>query len=341
MNDVTADRIERMNRFVKRMNAVERDLDRPDARRDAATLILVDRSGAVPKVLLGKRHARHKFMPGKFVFPGGRVEPADKRMPVASALDPHAEARLMQRFAAAEPGAGARARARGDPRDLRGNRPAARQARRRRRRCRTAPGRRSRRHKVLPDLGTLHFIGRAITPPGRPRRFDARFFTMDASAIAHRVEGVTGPDAELVELVWMPLAEAKQLDMPAVTGVMLEELEAPHRRRVRPRPAGAVLSDDRAAASCGNCCRRGDMRATRDSLTLRPQSVVSAATSEHSRGSPWRKPPPIKVKLVSSADTGFYYVTKKNSRTMTDKLVKKKYDPVAKKHVEFREAKIK
>ena len=49
----------------------------------------------------------------------------------------------------------------------------------------------------------------------------------------------------------------------------------------------------------------------------------------------------IKVKLVSSADTGFYYVAKKNSRTMTDKLVKKKYDPVARKHVEFKEAKIK
>jgi large subunit ribosomal protein L33 len=49
----------------------------------------------------------------------------------------------------------------------------------------------------------------------------------------------------------------------------------------------------------------------------------------------------IKVKLVSSADTGFYYVTRKNSRTMTDKLVMKKYDPVVKKHVEFRESKIK
>jgi large subunit ribosomal protein L33 len=49
----------------------------------------------------------------------------------------------------------------------------------------------------------------------------------------------------------------------------------------------------------------------------------------------------IKVKLVSSADTGFYYVTKKNSRTMTEKLTKKKYDPVAKKHVEFRESRIK
>jgi len=49
----------------------------------------------------------------------------------------------------------------------------------------------------------------------------------------------------------------------------------------------------------------------------------------------------IKIKLVSSADTGFYYVTRKNSRTMTDKLIKKKYDPVARKHVEFRETKIK
>jgi large subunit ribosomal protein L33 len=49
----------------------------------------------------------------------------------------------------------------------------------------------------------------------------------------------------------------------------------------------------------------------------------------------------IKVKLVSTADTGYYYVTKKNSRTMTEKLTMKKYDPVAKKHVEFKEAKIK
>ncbi|MCB1496710.1 MAG: 50S ribosomal protein L33 [Bauldia sp.] len=49
----------------------------------------------------------------------------------------------------------------------------------------------------------------------------------------------------------------------------------------------------------------------------------------------------IKVKLVSSADTGYYYVTKKNTRTQTEKLAMKKYDPVARKHVEFREAKIK
>ena len=49
----------------------------------------------------------------------------------------------------------------------------------------------------------------------------------------------------------------------------------------------------------------------------------------------------VKIKLVSSADTGFYYVTKKNARTKTEKLVLKKYDPVARTHVEFRESKIK
>ena len=49
----------------------------------------------------------------------------------------------------------------------------------------------------------------------------------------------------------------------------------------------------------------------------------------------------VKIKLVSSADTGYFYVTKKNARTKTEKLALKKYDPVARKHVEFREAKIK
>ena len=49
----------------------------------------------------------------------------------------------------------------------------------------------------------------------------------------------------------------------------------------------------------------------------------------------------IKIKLLSSADTGFFYVTKKSARTKTDKLSFKKYDPVARKHVEFKETKIK
>ena len=53
------------------------------------------------------------------------------------------------------------------------------------------------------------------------------------------------------------------------------------------------------------------------------------------------KPTTVKIRLNSTADTGFFYVTKKNTRTMTEKMSVKKYDPVARKHVEFKEGKIK
>jgi large subunit ribosomal protein L33 len=56
---------------------------------------------------------------------------------------------------------------------------------------------------------------------------------------------------------------------------------------------------------------------------------------------PMAKPASIKIRLNSTADTGFFYVTKKNARTMTEKMVVKKYDPVVRKHVEFKEGKIK
>ena len=225
MNDSHSDHLDRMNKFVAKMNAVQRDLSSPYVRpKDAATLILVDRSGKAPKVLLGKRHASHKFMPGRFVFPGGRVDPVDRQMPVAKPLHPHMEEQLMKRMqrpSVAKARAFALAAIRetfeetglllGVPGEAPGKVP-------------DGPWTDYAAAKFLPDLSALRFVGRAITPPGRNRRFDARFFTADASAIAHRVEGITGPDAELTELVWMTLAEAQQLDMPAVTGVMLEEL---------------------------------------------------------------------------------------------------------------------
>jgi 8-oxo-dGTP pyrophosphatase MutT (NUDIX family) len=193
--------------------------------KDAATLILLDRSGPTPKVLLGKRHHGHKFMAGKFVFPGGGLEAGDRRMTFAGALDPQAQARLLHRVKRPSP-AYARALAlaairetaeetglllgmRRDEVDVGLSGPWAMFAKAR----------------VVPDLGAIHFIGRAITPPRRARRFDARFFAMDASAIADRVEGIVGPEAELVELVWMPLPEARALDMATVTAVMLEELD--------------------------------------------------------------------------------------------------------------------
>jgi 8-oxo-dGTP pyrophosphatase MutT (NUDIX family) len=219
-------RIERIHHLVRHMNEVERNLSGPYVRpKDAGTLILVDRSGRAPKILLGKRHAGHVFMPGKYVFPGGRVDLADTHMPVARPLAQELEALLMKRVQRPNP-AKARALALAAIRETfeetgimlgaPANEPAV---------VPDGPWRAFARAKVLPDLSTLQLIGRAITPPGRPRRFDARFFTADASRIAHRIDGVTGPDAELIELVWMPLEEAAQLDLPAVTRVMLEELD--------------------------------------------------------------------------------------------------------------------
>jgi 8-oxo-dGTP pyrophosphatase MutT (NUDIX family) len=227
MSDVQADRLERMNRFVNRMNEVERDLTAPYVRpKDAATLILVDRSGPVPKVLLGKRHERHKFMPGKFVFPGGRVDPADKLMPVAKPLDPHAEANLMkhlQRASAAKARAFALAAIRETFEETglllgRKSRDPVRSP--------GGPWDAFAQAGVCPDLAAIHFVARAVTPPGRSKRFDTRFFAVDSGEIAARREGVVGPDSELTELVWLPIAEVSRLDMPAITTAVLEELAA-------------------------------------------------------------------------------------------------------------------
>ena len=77
---------------------VEKEADHHPYRRpvDAATLILVDRTFAIPKVLVGKRHDNVVFMPGKFVFPGGRVDKADNRVPVAAAMPKALEHNLLK-----------------------------------------------------------------------------------------------------------------------------------------------------------------------------------------------------------------------------------------------------
>jgi 8-oxo-dGTP pyrophosphatase MutT (NUDIX family) len=193
--------------------------------RDSATLILIDRNQAVPKVLLGRRHDSHRFLPGKFVFPGGRVEPADRLMPVAAPLNERATKLLMSRTArpsAARAAALALAAVRetyeetglmlGIKADGKISTPA-------------AAWQAFADFGVLPDLSPIHFVFRAITPPRRPRRFDSRFFAADISAVVHRAEGFAGPQAELVELVWIPIDEARKLDIPTITAAALEELK--------------------------------------------------------------------------------------------------------------------
>jgi 8-oxo-dGTP pyrophosphatase MutT (NUDIX family) len=214
-------------RLAERMTLSERDQSFPDSEpRDAATLMLIDRSGPAPKVLLGRRHHTHKFMPGKFVFPGGRIEPLDRQMSAISELHPDMETKLLTRVVEQGPEY-ARAFALAAVREMaeetglllgeKVDEPP------------RVPGEiwtEFARARVCPDLGNIHFIARAITPPRRPRRFDTRFFTADASSIAHTIEGVVGPDSELVELTWISIEDATRLDMPTITGVVLEELDA-------------------------------------------------------------------------------------------------------------------
>jgi 8-oxo-dGTP pyrophosphatase MutT (NUDIX family) len=213
--------------LTDRMSNVERDQSFPDSvPRDAATLMLIDRSGTEPKVLLGRRHASHKFMPGKFVFPGGGIEAQDGRMQAASELDPRTEAKLALRprdETVPPPRAFALAAVRETFEEtglLLGVKSAAPPA------VPHAEWEGFATASVFPDLAHIHFVARAVTPPRRPKRFDTRFFTADATAVADKVEGVVGPDSELVELVWIPIVEATRLDMPTITGVVLEELDA-------------------------------------------------------------------------------------------------------------------
>lgn len=217
--------IDRMNALAEQLLEDESYYTLPNLRpKDAATLVLVDHSAARPKVLLGKRHHSHKFMPGKYVFPGGGLEPTDQRMPAAQPLDRHVEQRLMCAVKRPSP-AKARALALAAIREtyeetgLLVGTPASGAAQ-----APPGPWAAFAQAQILPDLAAIHFVARAITPPRRPKRFDTRFFAADAGAIAHRIDGMIGPDAELVELLWMPIDEARQLDMPAITAVVLEEL---------------------------------------------------------------------------------------------------------------------
>jgi 8-oxo-dGTP pyrophosphatase MutT (NUDIX family) len=195
--------------------------------KDASTLILLDRSGAEPKVLMGKRHDRHVFMPGAYVFPGGRVDPIDRSMPVAASLDPRAEQKLMAQIKRPN-AAKARALALAAVREtfeetglLLGAKTSEMPAKPDNAWAAFVDA------GILPDLSTMHFVARAVTPPRRKRRYDTRFFTADASTIAHRIDGKVGADFELVELVWLPLSEVKQrIELMAITEIVLRELNA-------------------------------------------------------------------------------------------------------------------
>jgi 8-oxo-dGTP pyrophosphatase MutT (NUDIX family) len=199
------------------------DTQRP---RDSATLILIRRDGRLPRIFLGKRHATHAFMPELYVFPGGRLDRSDCRTPIAKDLHPDVLRKLTLRMRGGASASRARGLAVAAIREtfeetglLFGFENAGLD---RQRDCTwlelLASGR-------TPELSGLRLFARAITPPGRTRRFDSRFFVAEASLIANLdVPWHHGSD-ELLDAKWFSFAEARQLDLPLITRDTLRRLE--------------------------------------------------------------------------------------------------------------------
>ena len=207
--------------------------------RDAATVIVVRDASTAPRILMGQRGAKAAFMPSKFVFPGGAVDAGDSTIPLAAPLPDPCSARLAEQT----PEAVARALPIAAIRELweetgqilgtSGTWPD------------TVPedwlGFAERGY--LPAAGAMEFVFRAITPPGRPRRFDARFFLIDAEALVTDPDDFSAACDELSHLQWIPLPEVRKFDLPFITEVVLAEIAA--RLRGGPMPDSVPFYKDR------------------------------------------------------------------------------------------------
>ncbi|MGV8929037.1 MAG: NUDIX hydrolase [Brevundimonas sp.] len=197
--------------------------------KDAATLILTRMRKGQAEVLMGRRAPGHVFMASKWVFPGGRIERSDFSAAAATELPAADMARLNRETHARR----ARALALASVREtfeetglmLAEPAPVASVA---------GPWREFRAVGALPDLSALSYVARAITPPGRTRRFDARFFMADARALLHPEP--TAGSGELDEIAWLSLAETRSLDLPAITRFVLGEVDGRLAHPDRPLP---------------------------------------------------------------------------------------------------------
>lgn len=168
--------------------------------RAAATVILWRSGPSGPQVLMGQRGAGAAFMPSKYVFPGGAVDPGDAAG-AAPRLSPGCSARLTAFCPTDAPAPQTLAAA--ALRELAEETGLA-----------PAPG------------ADWRFVFRAITPPGRTRRFDARFFLVPAEGATGDAETFSDASDELSHLHWIGLAEARALDLPFITEVVLAEVTA-------------------------------------------------------------------------------------------------------------------
>ena len=180
--------------------------------RDAATLLVVDTSGAEPKLLMGQRHHGLKFMPGKFVFPGGRVEPQDYLASVRSRMPGPIRAKLLRHLSGSPHPQRAYAMVHAALRETQEETGII-----------IGKGTRIGASDALPDFEGFALLARAITPAGRPRRFDTRFFVVSADRITDRTAII---DGEFIAVEWFTLPEAREQDLPSITRMILEDLSA-------------------------------------------------------------------------------------------------------------------
>ena len=187
----------------------------PNSRpRDAATLLVLDSSAGEPRLLMGQRHHKLKFMPGKFVFPGGRVEPQDYLATAGCSLPAPIVARLLRGIDRPAHPQRAYALAHAALRETQEETGIVIGA------GAKAPESDA---ELVPDFTGLSFLARAITPPRRLRRFDTRFFIVAADSITER-KPIT--DGEFVAVEWFSLSEARKQDLPGITRIILDDLEA-------------------------------------------------------------------------------------------------------------------
>ncbi|MDB5426020.1 MAG: hydrolase [Phenylobacterium sp.] len=197
--------------------------------RDAATLIIVRRDAEKPRVLMGRRNAGHSFMPNLWVFPGGRVDPADARAPHATELRPEIAATFDAHL---RPGRGralglAAIRETFEEAGLLLGKPAPT-------RPGVGPWREFLAQGAAPDLEALDIVARAITPPMIGKRFDTWFLMAEAERLMSLERQ---PDCgELEEVAWVEFDEALALPLPGITRTMIREAVDRLADPARPRP---------------------------------------------------------------------------------------------------------
>lgn len=188
--------------------------------RDAATVIVLRDRAGTPSVLMGQRGAGAAFMPNKVVFPGGAVDAEDADVPLLRGIGAPCAARLRENTERDVTHALCAAAVRelweetgqvlGQPGTWPGPVPPDWETF-------AATGH-------VPDAAPLQFVFRAITPPGRPRRFDARFFLVDAEDLASDPDDFDAACDELSHLQWIPLHRVREFDLPFITEVVLTEI---------------------------------------------------------------------------------------------------------------------